>query len=247
MASPKLLFELLLVRHGQSNGNAGLHTGDTPMDRQDSELSPDGVRQAQLLAQRFRQYPLDALISSGLRRAIHTASEVAAAQPENGAHRVEILPLFTECNIREAYCGQPIEALRAAYPAAAFAAGWTDAQTVLPNDEETDAAYNLERANQALAYLKNRFQNGERVMVVAHGIFNTVFLMQALEITDQRFDPDFFNTGVTRLAFYEAGTGPWGFDIRLRSLNDYAHLFAAFPQMRYEITGGNQDDAASLS
>ena len=233
MMQSEPLFELLLVRHGQSTGNAGIH-GESVRERQDPDLSPDGCRQAELLAERFRQYPLDALFSSGLLRAVHTASAVAAAQPQNGAHTVEVLPLLTECNTREDYTGQPIETIRARYPAAEFAVGWTHIQTVLPNDEATDEAYNIDRARQTLQYLKDRFHNGERVMVVAHGIFNTVLLMQALEVFDQRFDPVFDNTNVTHLIVYKQGTGPWGFDVRLRRLNDCAHLYADRALTRYE-------------
>lgn len=233
MSEAKILFDLFLVRHGQSAGNAGIR-GRSVRDRQDSDLSPDGLRQARLLAERFSGCALDAILSSGLFRAIHTASEVAALQPEDGAHDVEVLPLLTECNILEDYTGQSMDTIRETYPAARFASDRTDTQTVLPNNEATDEAYNIARAKDALDYLKSRFQNGERVMVVAHGIFNTVFLMQALEIDDQRFDPDFANTNVTRLTFYESGTGPWGFDVRLRYLNDVSHLLGEFPQMRSE-------------
>lgn len=224
MIKPDVQFELLLVRHGQSLGNAGI-PGRSVRERQDPDLSPEGCRQAKLLAKRFRHYPLDALFSSGLLRAVHTASMVASMQPKDGAHTVEILPLLTECNTLENYTGQTMDEIRALYPAAAPAEGRSDAQTVLPNDETTDEQYNIDRARQALDYLKNRFQNGERVMVVAHGVFNTVLLMQALEVREQRFDPDFNNTSVTHLTFYKAGTGPWGFDVRLHCLNDRTHLF----------------------
>ena len=234
MKKPKLLFELLLVRHAQSCGNAGICTGDDPADRYDPVLSPDGERQAELLAARFSKYRLDAVFSSGLVRALQTASAVIAAQPDDGVKRVEILPLLTECNTRENYTGRPIEALQAQYPAA-FAAGWQGRQTVLPNDDVLDPAYNIDRAQKTLTYLKDRFQNGERVMVVAHAMFNTILLMQALGVVIQTFDADFENTCVTRMSFYAAGTGPWGFDVCLNELNDYAHLYSDFPQMRYEI------------
>ena len=246
MSEPILLFELLLVRHGQSTGNAGV-PGESARDRQDPELSDEGCRQAQLLAQRFRRCPLDALFSSGLLRAVHTACAVASMQPENGAKTVEVLPLLTECNTLEDYTGQPMETIRSFYPMARFAPGWTQTQTVLPNDERSDEAYNIDRARHALAYLRDRFRNGERVMVVAHGIFNTVFLMQALQIPVQRFDPDFDNAGVTRLLFYKTGTGPWGFDVRLCSLNDLSHLYDTFPQTRYELQGEISHDCSSVS
>lgn len=234
MTEPIVLFDLFLARHGQSTGNAGI-PGVSVRDRQDADLSADGVRQVELLAQRFSSLPFDAIFSSGLLRAVHTASEVAAMQPDNGAHTVEVLPLLTECNTREAYTGQTMDTIRSLYPAARFARGRTERQTVLPNDELTDEAYNISRADEALAYFKNQFQNGERILVVAHGIFNTVFLMRALEIAQQRFDPDFANANVSRLTFYQAGTGPWGFDVRLRYLNDVSHLLGGFPHLRSDV------------
>lgn len=240
MDKPILRYELLLVRHGQSNANAGTHTGDTPRDRQDSELSASGVLQAQLLGERFRTYALDALYSSGLLRAVHTADAVARYQPPNGAHTVQILPLLTECNIRESYTGCSLQQIQKTYPAVRMADGWTDPRTVLPNDEDLDEIYNVCRARRVLEYLHDRHRGGARVMVVAHGIFNTVLLMQALGVDVQRFDPDFNNTSVSRIFFYEKGTGPWGFDVRVLFLNDFSHLHEAFAQMCFEKPEGIQ-------
>ncbi|MBR5618925.1 MAG: histidine phosphatase family protein [Clostridia bacterium] len=236
MAMPKKLFEMLLVRHAQSRGNAGMQ-GSTVRERQDPDLSDNGLVQAQFLADRVQYYPLDALFSSGLERAVHTAAVVAKMQPENGARTVEVLPLLTECNTLENYTGRTMNAIQAAYPCAVFAKDTCSSDTVLPNDETVDEQYNIERACDALAYFKNRFRNGERVMVVSHGIFNTVFLMQALGISEPIFDPDFQNTSITRLSFYEKGTGPWGFDVQLHCLNDCSHLFGSFPQIRFEYKG----------
>ena len=236
MCKPMILFDLFLVRHGQSNGNAGICTGDSAADRQDALLSETGRRQAELLARRFSAVPLDAVFSSGLRRAVCTAQTVVLRQPPDGTHTVEILPLLAECDIREDYTGFSFEALRELASASAAAAGWDDPQTVLPNDEETDGAYNIDRAKRVLEYLFSRFHAGEQVMVVSHGIFNTILLMQALGVEPQRFDPDFDNTSVTHITFYRAGTGPWGFDVRLRTLNDTAHLGAEYQDHR----GGNK-------
>ena len=224
MTQPKLLFDLFLVRHAQSCGNAGIHTGDTAADRQDPILSETGERQALRLGERFSDVPLDAILASGLRRALQTASAVAGQQPPDGTKTVEVLPLLTECNVLEGYAGFSFDELRSLAPASRPADGWDSPQTVLPNNEQTDEAYNIDRAKQVMRVLRSRFHSGERVMAVGHGMFNTVLLMQALEIDPQRFDPDFDNTGVTYLSFYEAGTGPWGFDVRLRTLNDTAHL-----------------------
>ena len=165
MAEPKILFELYLVRHGQSCGNAGLHMGDDVSDRQDAMLSSLGATQAQKLGERFADVPLDALFASGLRRALCTAGAVAESQPPGGAGTVEILPLLTECNILEGYTGLSFDALRELVPVSRPADGWAGEQTVLPNNEETDEAYNIDRAKQTLEYLRARFSKGERVMV----------------------------------------------------------------------------------
>ena len=74
---------LYLVRHGQTQENLqGVVQGQT-----DGALSALGQAQARLLAERFRDVPLDAVITSDLGRAFETAAAIAAAhelvpQPE---------------------------------------------------------------------------------------------------------------------------------------------------------------------
>lgn len=65
--------KIYIVRHGQSEGNAaGLHqTADSP-------LSQLGVGQAEFIADRFSQIPLDKILSSTHQRAHHTASIIAS-------------------------------------------------------------------------------------------------------------------------------------------------------------------------
>ena len=223
MENAVVLFDLYLIRHGQSEGNAGIDGGNSVASRQDPLLSPLGHIQAQRLGERFADLPVDAVLSSGLRRALQTAQHVVACQPEGGAKSIEILPLLTECNTREGYTGFSFAQLRELVPCSRPAAFRADTQTVLPNDDGKHPEYNIARAREVMDYLFARFHNGERVMIVAHGIFNTVLLMQALGIEVQRFDPDFDNAGITLLSFFKQGTGPWGFDVRLRMLNDASH------------------------
>lgn len=67
---------LLLIRHGESTWNqAGRYQGWI-----DTELSDLGRKQAQLLAQRLSPFPLDAVYSSPLRRALDVARAIGDAQ-----------------------------------------------------------------------------------------------------------------------------------------------------------------------
>lgn len=64
---------LILVRHGESTWNlTGRYQGNI-----DTELSELGVRQSACVAERLRGMHLDAVYSSSLRRALHTAIAVA--------------------------------------------------------------------------------------------------------------------------------------------------------------------------
>lgn len=80
---------LYLVRHGQTEGNVrNLFIGTT-----DIPLDDVGIRQASLLAARFRDIPLDAVVSSPLVRAVCTAdaiAEVCGAAVEIHADLIEI-------------------------------------------------------------------------------------------------------------------------------------------------------------
>jgi len=64
---------LILVRHGQTDWNViGRYMGWT-----DEALNEEGLRQAERLAQRLSQWPISAVYSSPLKRAVRTAEIVA--------------------------------------------------------------------------------------------------------------------------------------------------------------------------
>ena len=81
MRENNIELELYLVRHGESMGNAGL--ADTLCDelKNDPPLTEKGERQADLLGRYFADLPLDALLASGMRRALQTAEAVRFYQP----------------------------------------------------------------------------------------------------------------------------------------------------------------------
>ena len=64
---------LYLVRHGQTDMNKrNMFYGWT-----DADINETGIQQAEMLRQYFRQIPIDAIYSSDLRRAAHTAEIIA--------------------------------------------------------------------------------------------------------------------------------------------------------------------------
>lgn len=67
---------LYLVRHGQTDMNKrNMFYGWT-----DADINETGIQQAEMLRQYFRQVPIDAIYSSDLRRAAHTAEIIAAGK-----------------------------------------------------------------------------------------------------------------------------------------------------------------------
>lgn len=83
---------LYLVRHGESEGNVrNAFLGHTDWD-----LTQTGRRQAQLLADYFRDIRLDAVYASSLKRAMNTAAPTAAQKG---------LPVIPVDGLREIYAG----------------------------------------------------------------------------------------------------------------------------------------------
>ena len=232
MAECIIKFEAYLVRHGESMGNIG-HGGRDDVsfaDKEDPILSPDGLRQAQLLGKRFEALSLDFVFSSGLRRTISTANEVVKAQPENGAKEIEIIPELSETGVPEEYFGFTLAEFKQTYPV--LLAKGMDSERLIVTSKGTDDFWNLERAQKIWQYLHNRFNSGEKIMLTAHGNFNTSLFLSALKIPPQTgFDVSFSNTGVTKFIFYQKGTGRYGDDVVVSYLNDTSHLYSEFPKV----------------
>lgn len=232
MAAVKTL-DLYLVRHGESLGNIG-QTDDFEDDRKyDAPLSPKGERQAQLLGEYFSALPFDAIFSSGLRRSVHTACEVAARQPENGAKRVEAHRLFTECNTGEETAGRTIDEIKKDFPFACAADGTDETERIIFHGKDDTDEQLLKRAKEGMDYILNRFHSGETVMIAAHGAINTFLLYAALGLShEQNFDPAFFNTGITKIEFFEKGTGAFA-DVHLVYHNIVPHLYKEMPEFNF--------------
>ena len=66
--------QLILVRHGETAWN----TKRLVQGQGDPPLSAEGKKQVEMLSERFRTYPVNAIYSSDLKRALQTAEKIAA-------------------------------------------------------------------------------------------------------------------------------------------------------------------------
>ena len=233
MPEPKILLELYLVRHGESMSQTGESDSMEDEYKYDPPLSAKGQREAELLGEYLKELPLDHILCSGMRRALKTAYEIAVRQPENGARTAEVHKIFTECGTSPATRGRSVNEIRKELPCMLPAEGTVADEVQIVYSERDDDEALLARGKEAVEYLRRRFRNGEKVLVAAHAAFNTFMFWAALGIKlPQEFDPSFHNTSITKIVFFEEGTGPYA-DIHLVYQNTVPHLVGEFPEFRY--------------
>ena len=137
---------LYLVRHGETVDNANqIMQGQTQ-----GELNENGLRQARLLSEAWREKPLDAVIASDLKRSVETARIIAAP------HRLEVqtTPLLRERDWGD-FTGRYIPDLK---------------NEVWPDNVETLENL-LSRADEFLTFVRQTFPE-KKVLAVGHGIIN---------------------------------------------------------------------------
>ena len=229
MAEPIIELELYLVRHGESRSNIGLGDAADVRAWEDPMLSEKGEAQARLLGEYYARVDFDCILASGLNRALQTAGAVAARQRRT--RTVEAHPIFSEGGIPTAVGVKPFGEIGAIFPFAVPAAGAEGETDFIFSEDNSTDAMRYARAERAIAYLRQRFHCGEKVLVAGHANFNTFLLFAALGVGyEPAFDFAIANTGVSKFVFYAPGTGRWGADTHLIYHNDRSHLAAAYPE-----------------
>ena len=141
---------LYLVRHGETVDNANhIMQGQTQ-----GELNDNGIRQAEELANRLKDEPIDVFVSSDLRRSIHTCELIA--RPHGKA--VTTTPLLRERDWGS-FTGKYIPNL----------ANLND-PSLWPDDIESLEDLKA-RAKEFLTWLKEEYTD-KKVLAVGHGIIN---------------------------------------------------------------------------
>lgn len=207
------------VRHGESLTNStGFHHGP------DVELTPRGVQQAELVAERLRLSPIERIIVSPYERTMKTAVPIANALKQE----VEYSALFVErrgpSEMRNRHGRDPkVQQIWKTIREHAHIPGWH-----YSDEENFDEL--LVRARNALFFLESL--PNSHVLVVSHGLFMKMIFAYVLlgDNLDGRVFWDRFiqaenveNTGIMRLDYtdnYWNTAKFWKFI----SWNDHAHL-----------------------
>lgn len=213
--------ELYIIRHGQSQGNAGFggRTDLTETEMHDSVLTEKGVSQADKAGRYLCDDEFDFVFSSAMLRAVQTATGILKYQKKTRI--LNILPIVCEMGIPPEYNGVSMDELKQINSNSVLAPDVSsDSPMIYHTDGEEDT---FERAKVALEYLCSRYKNGEKVAVVSHAAFIT-YLVFSLMGYDKAplFDIDFHNTGITKVVFYKKGTNKYG-DIVFEKIDDTAH------------------------
>ncbi|PSL43601.1 putative phosphatase [Salsuginibacillus halophilus] len=182
---------LLLIRHGESEGNRT----ERLQGIQDFPLSEEGKKQAALLGQALKTEPLDHMYASDLSRAFETAQFVAEHQ---------LCDPITRPDCREVALG-PLEGrtreeIIREYP------GVLGPNLLTSGLEGTETIEAITKRCRTLYDDLITKHEGENIAVVAHGGFIAIFLMYLMHGEDWSNHHRPFrktNTGVTRIEFKE--------------------------------------------
>ena len=135
---PIVELELYLIRHGQSQGNVGYDKEAlTPQEQQDPILTEKGVNQAKLAGKHLSNIDFDRVYSSGLLRAIRTATEILKEQ--SAEKPLYIFPHLAEAGLSADY-ETSLETIHQINPKAILSPE-LDPETplLIPSDNKDDA------------------------------------------------------------------------------------------------------------
>jgi broad specificity phosphatase PhoE len=157
---------LVLVRHGESDGNVGnAYEGAEP------HLTERGRRQARCAGERAGQRPYQALYTSPMSRALETACALAEA---TGLSPVVSVHLAEHRELPE-FRGFSRSFLESRYPSITLPDECTEEGWWTGIEEHEEALY--ERAGRAAAWLRERHEaTDDRVLLVTHGGFGSALL-----------------------------------------------------------------------
>ncbi|MCQ2484089.1 MAG: histidine phosphatase family protein [Clostridia bacterium] len=209
-------FEIFYIRHGETT-NGLFEDRDTC----DVNLTETGVKQAELLGERFKGRHFDAVFSSPLVRAVRTAAAVCN-QLDNHPE-IEILPQIIENGSSYGYFGESLEYLSRYYDRLKLN---SDMPLMYDNLEDSD---NDKRARAVIDYFRSRFTYGQRIIVFAHGSFGNHFLPQAVEMGEGNYILSLNNTSVSKVKYTTDGKQ------RISFCNDFSHLRPLMPDYEFDV------------
>jgi len=153
-----MLLELIIVRHGQSEGNRDrMFTGHGP-----SPLTARGHAEARAVAKRIAEKPVDALFSSDLPRAVQTAEPIA---------EMTGVPIVQDQALREKSFGD-LTGTRFADLEAQYPDVWRGLLARDPQFQPPGGESHFECRVRVAAFLARLFESrtSGRVVLVSHGV-----------------------------------------------------------------------------
>ena len=179
---------IYLVRHGQHEPKNDQH------DEMGAGLTPVGVKQAKLTAERFRRLPIHAIYCSRLRRAVETAKFIAQEFPD--------IPLQKSRKLMECIPTLPSDLAEAHN----YSRDFLDEQTA-----RAETAY------------KRRFKSShggdKHEILVCHGNLIRYFVCRVLQVRPEAWvNMDIYNCGITEVLIRSNG------NMLLVSHGDVGHL-----------------------
>lgn len=208
--------EIFYIRHGNTEGAP---FGDR--DECDIDLSARGEEEILLLGERFKSRSFDAVFCSPLVRAVKTAA--AVCKRLDGNPQLEILPQIIENDSTYGYFGQSVDYLKRYYDNIILN---NDLPLMLDNVSDDD---NDLRAKEVIKYFRNRFNYGQKILVVAHGSFGNHFIPQAVNMGRGDYILSLNNTSVSKIKYTTDGKQ------RVSFSNDFSHLRPIMPDYEFDV------------
>lgn len=153
------MIEIWLVRHGQTVENFTR----VVQGQLDGRLSPEGILQAQKVAEALKDIRFDIIYSSDLGRARETTSYIQENHP-----RAQV---FTSPLLREKHFGS-LQGKKVESLGLSFSDPWRSIFTVMEGETPEEVG---QRARSLLEKLVAEHQ-GQKVLLVGHGFLNSCFI-----------------------------------------------------------------------
>ena len=166
--------ELLLIRHGETEWNAG----EIFRGRADVSLNEKGIVQAKLLGDYLKKSRLEAVYSSPLQRAVHTAERIA------GPHSldVRIEPALVDLDFGE-WQGMPLTEVKKIYKNLYIKWKVSPEKVKFPGGNSLDDVRN--RAIAAVNKIVKKHKGS--VTLVSHRVVNKVLICALLGLDNSHF------------------------------------------------------------
>ncbi|MBC7223023.1 MAG: histidine phosphatase family protein, partial [Anaerolineae bacterium] len=170
---------IVLVRHGQTAWNLGSQAGEHFRGQEDVPLNELGLAQARATAARVRDWPIQAVYGSPLRRAYNTAEIIAQAV----GRIARPLPGLLDIHYGR-WAGRPVEEVAREEPD--LFRQWLEAPHTVRIPGGESLATVQARAMAALEEVRTRHPDG-MVLLVGHQVVNRVILCTILGIGLEAF------------------------------------------------------------